>query len=189
MAAAAAIPGPGSHLLLGADATESAFKREPLRRFRVLHLAVHGIANTAQPDRAALVLLSDPTAGEDGFLQASEIVHLRLGADLVVLSACDTGVGPIAGEEGTATLSRAFLLAGAKTVISTLWPIEDQSSLFLMEQFYLHLEENEPTNRALTDAKRDAIQKFGRAVGPYYWAAFTIEGAGDRVRFQPQGKK
>ena len=189
MAAAAAIPGPGSHLLLGADATESAFKREPLRRFRVLHLAVHGIANTAQPDRAALVLLSDPTAGEDGFLQASEIVHLRLGADLVVLSACDTGVGPIAGEEGTATLSRAFLLAGAKTVISTLWPIEDQSSLFLMEQFYLHLEEDEPTNRALTDAKRDAIQKFGRAVGPYYWAAFTIEGAGDRVRFQPQGKK
>ena len=90
-----------------------------------------------------LVLLSDPPAGEDGFLQASEIVQLRLNSDLVILSACDTAVGPLEGEEGIAALSRAFLLAGARSVVSTLWSIDDTFSLFLMKQFYKHLAAHE----------------------------------------------
>jgi CHAT domain-containing protein len=181
MAAAKAISPGGNTLLLGSAATESAFKREHLARYRVLHLAVHALANTAQPDRAALVMLPDVAAGEDGFLQASEVVHLKLNADLTVLSACDTAIGPIAGEEGIATLSRAFLLAGAKTVVSTLWSIEDLSSLVLMRSFYAHLATGMPADEALTAAKRDIIRKFGRKAPPYYWAAFTLEGAGDQT--------
>src|SRR5258708_28930251 len=82
-------------LLLGTSATEAAFKAAALTEYRVIHLAVHGFADSTFPDRAALVLLSDRLAGEDGFLQASEIVQLRFDADLVVLSACDTAVGPL----------------------------------------------------------------------------------------------
>ena len=104
-------------VLLGPSATEAAFKAAGLSEYRVIHLAVHGFADSTFPDRAALVLLSDRLAGEDGFLQASEIVQLRLDADLVILSACDTAVGPLRGQEGIANLSKAFLLAGARMVV------------------------------------------------------------------------
>ena len=163
-------------LLVGRFATEAAFKREPLQRYRVIHLAVHAFADATFPDRAALVLLSDPTADEDGFLQASEIAQLRLNADLAVLSACDTAVGALTGQEGIANLSRAFLLAGARTVVSTLWEVDDSSSLFLMRRFYAHLAARQPPATALTAAKRDMLRTFGRNTPPARWAAFTIEG-------------
>ena len=179
LAAEAAVHDPNSTLLIGTAATKSAFKRADLAQYRIIHLAVHGFASTTDQDRSALVLLSDPASGEDGFLQASEIVQLRLNADLVILSACDTAVGPVQGEEGIATLSRAFLLAGARTVVSTLWSIDDTFSLFLMKQFYKHLAAGEPASHALTAAKRDMLQKYGRAAVPYYWAGFTLEGVSD----------
>jgi CHAT domain-containing protein len=169
-----------SKLLLGTSATEAAFKAAPLADYRVIHLAVHGFTDTTFPDRAALVLLSDRAAGEDGFLQASEIVQLRLDADLVVLSACDTAVGPLEGQEGIANLSRAFLLAGARTVVSTLWQVDDSSSLFLMKRFYAHLSARQSAESALTAAKRDMLRTFGRNTVPYQWAGFTIEGATGR---------
>jgi len=163
--------------LLGTSATEAAFKTAKLADYRVIHLAVHGFADPTFPDRAAVVLLSDRSAGEDGFLQASEIVQLHLDADLVVLSACDTAVGPLQGQEGIANLSKAFLLAGARAVVSTLWQIDDSSSLFLMKHFYAHLLEKRSPASALTAAKRDMLRTFGQKAVPYQWAAFTIEGA------------
>jgi CHAT domain-containing protein len=172
-----------SKLLLGTSATEAAFKASKLAEYRVIHLAVHGFADPTFPDRAALVLLSDRSAGEDGFLQASEIVQLRLDADLVVLSACDTAVGPLQGQEGIANLSKAFLLAGARTVVSTLWQIDDNSSMFLMKRFYSHLLEKQSPASALTAAKRDMLRTFGQKAVPYQWAAFTIEGAATRPVF------
>ncbi|PWU04229.1 MAG: hypothetical protein C5B51_17200, partial [Terriglobia bacterium] len=175
--ARAAFPGSDSKLLLGPSATEGAFKTAGLDEYRLIHLAVHGFADTTFPDRAALVLLSDPRTGEDGFLQASEVVHLHLDADLVVLSACDTAVGPLQGQEGIATLSKAFLLAGARTVISTLWQVDDNSSLFLMKRFYAHLLQKRSAAVALEEAKRDMLRTYGSKAIPYQWAGFTIEGA------------
>ena len=166
-----------STVLLGTSATEAAFKAASLSEYRVIHLAVHGFADSTFPDRAALVLLSDPHAGEDGFLQASEIAQLRFDADLVVLSACDTAVGPLQGQEGIANLSKAFLMAGARTVVSTLWQVDDSSSLFLMKRFYAHLAANQSAAAALTAAKRDMLRTFGHKTVPYQWAGFTIEGA------------
>jgi CHAT domain-containing protein len=150
--AASAIPGGDNTLLLGQNATESAIKKANLDRYLILHFAVHGMANRKQPDSAALVVLSDPAEGEDGFLQASEIVHFHLRADLVVLSACETAVGPVQGEEGIATLSRAFFIAGANAVISTLWSIDDSASLLLMKRFYAHLGAGLPPSSALAFA-------------------------------------
>jgi CHAT domain-containing protein len=177
IAAEAALHRPGDLLLVGAQATESAFKRAAASQYGVIHLAVHGYASTTERNRSALVLLSDPPAGEDGLLQASEIVQLPLNSDLVILSACDTAIGPVEGEEGIAALSRAFLLAGARSVVSTLWSIDDTFSLFLMKQFYKHLASHEPPAVALTEAKRDMLRKYGSAAVPYYWAGYTLEGA------------
>ncbi len=177
--AEAAFPGQKVDSLIGSSATEAAFKAERLNQYRVIHLAVHGFADSTFPERAALILLSDPAAGEDGFLQASEIVQLRFDAELVVLSACETAVGPLQGQEGIANLSRAFLLAGARSVISTLWKVDDDASLFLMKHFYEHLSRNQAPALALTAAKRDMLRTFGRRAVPYEWAAFTIEGAGE----------
>jgi CHAT domain-containing protein len=177
IAAEAALHGTGDLLLIGPHATESAFKRAAASQYGIIHLAVHGYASTTERNRSALVLLSDPPAGEDGFLQASEIVQLPLKSDLVILSACDTAVGPVEGEEGIAALSRAFLLAGARSVVSTLWSIDDTFSLFLMKQFYKHLASHEPPATALTSAKRDMLRKYGAAAVPYYWAGYTLEGA------------
>ena len=173
--AAAALSNPSNTLLLGKEATETAFKKSV--NHRIIHLAVHAVANNTSPDRAALVLLSDPQHGEDGSLYPSEIVQLPLDADLVVLSACDTAVGPVEGEEGISTLARAFLLAGARTVVSTLWTIDDDSTLYLMKVFYAELGRKKSAPEALRFAKRSMLKKFGpRKAVPYYWAGFTLEG-------------
>jgi len=174
LAAAAAFPSGSRTLLLGDDATESAFKKASNRR--VIHLAVHAIANETRPERSALVLLSDPAHDEDGFLQASEIVQLPINADLVVLSACDTAVGPLEGQGGISTLSQAFLLAGSRTVVSTLWSVEDETTLYLMKAFYSELNRKKPVPDALAAAKRTMLKTYGAKAVPYYWAGFTVEG-------------
>jgi len=177
LVAAAAFPSRSRMLLLGDSATESAFKKAS--NHRVIHLAVHAIADETQPERAALVLLSDPAHDEDGFLQASEIVQLPLNADLVVLSACDTAVGPLEGQEGISTLSRAFLLAGARTVVSTLWSVQDETTLYLMKIFYAELNRKKRVPDALAAAKLKMLKTFGAKAAPYYWAGFTVEGVAE----------
>jgi len=162
-------------LLLGADGTESAFKRTA-PGYRIIHLAVHGRANSLYPDRAALVLLPDAVAKEDGLLDASEIVQLRIAADMVVLSACDTAVGMLLGQDGVANLSRAFLAGGTRTVISTLWAADDISATTLLKRFYAELESGKDVAHSLTAAKRDLIKTF--RAPPYFWAPYIVEGLG-----------
>ncbi len=177
LAAAAAINNPDDTLLVGSKATKYSFEHESLAQYRLIHLSVHGFANPAQPARSALVLLSDPAARDDGILDASEIVQLRIKANLVTLSACDTDVGTVEGEEGISTIARAFLLAGAKSVISTLWSIDDAYSYALMKLFYTHLASGVPAATALAEAKRDMLQTWGTRSVPYYWAGFIYEGS------------
>lgn len=170
------IVGKGAETLFGASATESAFKKEPLNEFRVLHLAVHGFADPQFPERSALVLGADPKAGEDGLLQVREIKKLRLNAELTTLSACDTGVGKLQGEEGVSDLAEAFLAAGAKTVVASLWSADDTFASALMERFYQRLALGEETSSALRGAKLDLLTKYGEQVSPFYWAAFVAIG-------------
>ena len=180
LAAQAATQSDGQSTLIGTSATKSAFEHSDLADHAIIHLAVHGVANEKHPERAALILLSDTSAGDDGILEASEIVHLHTNADLVVLSACDTAVGRLQGEEGIANLSLAFQLAGAKAVVSTLWTIDDTTALYLMKRFYAHLAERNTIAWALTAAKRDMLRNYGAQAVPYYWASFKLEGAGNQ---------
>ena len=180
LAAQATTQSDGQSTLIGTRATKSAFEHSDLADHAIIHLAVHGVANEKHPERAALILLSDTSAGDDGILEASEIVHLHTNADLVVLSACDTAVGRLQGEEGIANLSLAFQLAGAKAVVSTLWTIDDTTALYLMKRFYAHLAERNTIAWALTAAKRDMLRNYGAQAVPYYWASFKLEGAGNQ---------
>lgn len=172
-----------NQLLLNTDATETAFKALPLENFRIVHLAVHGVANTEFPDRAALVLGTSPASTDDGLLQVREIRDLPLRADLVVLSACETGSGRLLGEEGIASLERAFLLAGAKAVVASLWTADDIYTIALMKRFYQHLAAGSDKGSALRQAKLDLLQQFGDQALPVYWAGFTLVGESSRPIF------
>jgi CHAT domain-containing protein len=174
------IIGPGSVLLLGKDATESAFKNKPLDQFRVLHLAVHGFVDMQFPERSALVLGADPRSGDDGLLQVREIIRLRLKAELTALSACDTGVGKLQGQEGISNLVEAFLVAGSRSVVASLWSADDTFASALMQRFYRHLADGRDTSSALRDAKIELLNEYGDQVSPYYWAAFIPVGETSR---------
>jgi CHAT domain-containing protein len=170
------ILGQESVILLGKDATETAFKKEPLDQFRILHLAVHGFADTQYPERSALVLGKDPRSGDDGLLQVREIIRLRLNAELTTLSACDTGVGKLQGQEGISNLVEAFLVAGSQSVVASLWSADDTFASALMERFYQRMAQGEDTSSALRNAKLDLLTKYGDQVRPFYWAAFIVVG-------------
>lgn len=173
-----ALGGRGSVLLLGANATTAAVKGEPLADFSVLHLAVHSIPSTQYPTRAALVLARKPSSNEDGLFQEWQIIGLSLNADLVTLSACDTGVGRVEGEEGVTDLADAFLFAGAKSVVASLWESDDQYTDALMQRFYQHLSKRENKDVALREAKTDLLREYGADVAPFYWAGFVLVGEG-----------
>jgi CHAT domain-containing protein len=176
--AASNIVGKDSVLLLGSSATETAFKAEPLPDFKIVHIAAHGFADTRFPERSGLVLGVDPASHDDGLLQVREIIRLRFNADLVTLSACNTGVGKLEGEEGVTNLVEAFLVSGAKSVVASLWSADDTYTLDLMERFYTHIAEGQDKAAALRHAKLDLLAKFGKQVPPYYWGAFVLVGDG-----------
>jgi CHAT domain-containing protein len=175
--AIAQIAGPAAELLLGENATESAFKNQTLSDFRVIHLATHASSDPQYPDRAALLLGIAPHTPDDGLLQVREIMRLPLQAELVTLSACDTNIGTAEGEAGVVSLEQAFLIAGARAVVASLWNVEDNSTTVLMKGFYTHLAQHEDKALALAHAKRDLLERYGN-VSPYYWAPFVMVGEG-----------
>jgi CHAT domain-containing protein len=165
-------------ILLGSHATEAAFESEPLADFRIVHLAVHGFADTQFPERSGLVLGVGPNSRTDGLLEIRQIMRLHFNADLVTLSACDTGVGKVEGEEGITNLAEAFLESGAKAVVASLWSADDTYTRDLMVRFYTHIAEGQDKATALREAKVDLLAKYGKQVPPYYWGAFVLVGDG-----------
>jgi CHAT domain-containing protein len=182
--AAAGLLGPNSVVLTGDRASESTLKAQDLSAFDVLHFAVHAFADAKFPERAALVLLNDPAAGEDGLLQPREIARFRLNASVVVLSACDTSVGPTIGQEGVLNLARAFLLAGARSVVTTLWTVSDATSTALMQRFYQNLTAGQDVAESLARSKAATLKEFGADALPTV-AAFQLVGPGDHRIAQP----
>jgi CHAT domain-containing protein len=162
-------------LQLGEDGTKDALEHAIREKHSIVHLAVHALADSKNPDHAALFLLADKKIGTDGMLDSAEVLTLPVRANIVVLSACETAVGRLEGQEGIATLSRAFLLAGARTVVSTLWTIDDSFSRFLMAQFYTGIANGQTASVALR--KLELLKTFGPQAVPYRWAAYTLEGA------------
>jgi len=168
---------PGETFLLTEDtATEAALKRLPLSQFRVLHLALHSAIDDEFPDRSALVFASGRGDGEDGLLQAREILSLDLKAGLVTLSACDAGSGQMEGIAGMNSLVQAFLMAGSRSVVASIWAAEDTYTAALMRRFYSKLREGFDKAEALTLAKRELLQTHRSDPASYLWAGFRLVG-------------
>ena len=161
-----------STILLGADATEGHFKSLDLNSTEVVHLALHGYTDLDYPDRSALIFAPDASGADDGLLQVREIRNLHLKAKLVTLSACNTGVGPV-GEAGIVNLVNAFIEAGADSVVSTLWEVEDHTTERLMTDFYGELANHKRKVEALRSAQ---LAMISQGLTPYFWASFQIVG-------------
>jgi CHAT domain-containing protein len=169
---------PGARRLrLGAEASETAFKHEDLRRYRRIHFATHAVLDERFPKRSGIVLSLVDTGAEDGVLTVGEVLKLRLDADLVVLSACQTGLGRLQRGEGVVGLTRAFLHAGARRVVVSLWEASDTSTPDLMRGFYGAMRDGATPGQALREAKLKMLASGVPAYRhPYYWAGFVSVG-------------
>ncbi|MEL6557954.1 MAG: CHAT domain-containing tetratricopeptide repeat protein [Bacteroidota bacterium] len=157
------------------QASETEFKSASLGEYDIIHFATHGEVNESQPNLSR-IFLSPDADNNDGFLYSSEIYNLNLNADLVTLSACETGLGKVAKGEGIIGLSRSLKYAGSKNLIVSLWKVADQSTSDLMISFYEKQQEAQSTYaRALRDAKLSLLYS-SEYTEPYYWAPFILIG-------------
>jgi len=164
-----------TRVYLGPDSTEDALKGESLRRYRRLHFATHSLINESSPSRSAVVLAIDSDPAQDGLLEVREISELDLDCDLVVLSACQTARGQLLSGEGVVGLTRAFLYAGARSVVVSLWSVTDISTGQLMKRFYCGLADNLGTAASLRAAKLKML-RAAETRHPYYWSPFVAIG-------------
>lgn len=149
-----------------------------LGQFRLLHFATHGVLNEIHPDLSGIVLSLRDEAGQeqDGFLRLHEIYNLKLNADLVTLSACQTGLGKQVRGEGLIGLTRGFMFAGVPRVAASLWKVQDDSTAELMHEFYRALLRDGQRPAAALRAAQLALQRQAAWQHPFYWAAFTLQG-------------
>jgi CHAT domain-containing protein len=174
----AAVP-PGQGLkATGFRANRETATGADLAQYRFVHFATHGILNSEHPELSGIVLSLVNERGQpaDGFLRLNEIYNLNLPVDLVVLSACQTGLGKEIRGEGLVGLTRGFMYAGAPRVVASLWKVDDAATAELMKRFYRGmLKDNLPPAAALREAK-NGMRKERRWSAPFYWAAFELQG-------------
>lgn len=161
---------PGSRLLMRKEATESSFKKVGAT-FARLHFAAHGKFQPDDPLGSGLYLVGD--ADNDGTLTAAELYSMNLDADLVTLSACETGLGKIANGDDVVGLTRGFLYAGSRSIVASLWSVDDRATGELMKALYGNLAVMSKA-QALRQAQIKTRETFPH---PFFWAAFTITGS------------
>lgn len=171
------------HLYSGRLATKTLVKNRELSHYRILHFATHGVVNDHNSRFSGLVLTVPemPSIEDDGFLRVGEIYDLHLNADLVVLSACDTGLGQFMNGEGILGFQRAFMVAGARSVAVSLWSVNDQSTARLMQAFYRNISEsfNQELRPDFAHALHEArlhLLNNATTSHPYFWAPFILYG-------------
>lgn len=162
---------------LDLEASETNVFKRDLKQYRVIHFATHGLLNSERPQFTGLALSLVGESEKDGFLRADEVYNLRLGQPLVMLSACDTGLGKERRGEGVIGLTRAFIYAGAPTVGVSLWSVSDKATADLMQDFYKGLlnDKGAPPTSALRAAQQRMIDGK-RYSAPFYWAPFVLVG-------------
>lgn len=161
-------------VFLDEAATEEAVKAAlSSSSYRFVHFATHGLVNDDRPDYSGLALAGE---GTDALLQASEIFNMRVNADLVVLSACETGLGQLVKGEGMVGLTRAFMYAGAPSVAVSLWSVSDQSTSLLMQSLYGGLRDPAASKAASLRSAKLALLENSDTAHPFHWAPFVLVG-------------
>ena len=160
-------------LFVGENATKSSVMRRELKRCKYLHFATHGLVNPFEPKDSGLILRG---SGSEGVLNAAQIMKLQLTADVVVLSACDSGSGKLRLGEGVIGLARAFLYAGAHRVCASLWEVADTAAAKLMHCYYRNLLQHGMDNMKALHAAQLTLLGSEKYSSPYYWAPFILVG-------------
>lgn len=165
------------HAVVNKDATEMAFRAQA-GDYSILHIAAHGQLNSSSPLLSRIIL--GPDAENDGSLEVREVYELDLlNSELVTLSACDTQLGEHSRGDDIVGLNRAFIYAGAPTVVASLWSVDDKSTSLFMKSFYGHIEQGLSKAAALREAQRETRVMYPH---PYYWAPFVLTGDGGKFR-------
>jgi CHAT domain-containing protein len=159
-------------------ASRAAVSDPGLGEYRYIHFATHGFLNSQHPELSGLLLSMYDARGrqQDGFLRVHEVFNLKLSAELVTLSACQTGLGKEIRGEGLVGMTRGFMYAGAPRVVVSLWSVSDEGTAELMARFYRGIFKDGMRPAAALQAAQVSMlreQKFG---SPFYWAAFTLQG-------------
>ena len=177
-AISAAVPVADRFKALDFQASRANAMSQALSQYRIVHFATHGLLNAEHPELSGLVfsLVDEQGKPQDGFLQLHEIYNLKLPADLVVLSACQTGLGKNIRGEGMIGLTRGFMYAGATRVVASLWRVDDYATSVLMKKFYRGmLQEKLPAAAALRKAQIEMWQQK-QWQAPFYWGAVVLQG-------------
>jgi CHAT domain-containing protein len=177
IAALTKISGGTADTMFDLKANENDLIARDMKSYRVIHIATHGLLNAERPQFSGVVLSLVGNKTGDGFLRTDEIFNLKMGSPLVMLSACETGLGKERKGEGVIGLTRAFMYAGAPTVGVSLWSVNDASTALLMADFYKRMLTGAgvPPAEAMRGAQQNMIagKKFSN---PYYWAPFVLQG-------------
>ncbi|MGH9839308.1 MAG: CHAT domain-containing protein, partial [Blastocatellia bacterium] len=160
------------------QANRAAILSPELSQYRYVHFATHGVLDSERPGLSSLLLslVDEQGKPQDGFLRANDIYNLKLPAELVVLSACQTGLGKEIKGEGLVGLTRGFMYAGAARVVVSLWNVNDQATAELMTKFYQKMLKQGERPAAALRAAQVEMWKQKQWNAPFYWAAFTLQG-------------
>jgi CHAT domain-containing protein len=174
----AMVPANERRLALDFAASRDTVTSTELNQYRYVHLATHGFLDSLHPELSGLVfsLVNERGESQDGFLRAHEIFNLKLSPEVVVLSACQTGLGKNIRGEGLVSLTRGFMYAGAPRVIVSLWGVSDWGTTELMVRFYQGMLKEGMRPAAALRAAQMSLMNDKRWASPYYWAPFTLHG-------------
>ncbi len=166
----------GGDLYINKEAKEETFK-QLAGNYRIIHFATHGMANNDHPDYSLLAFAEIADDKENEYLYINDLYNMKLNADLVVLSACETGIGKLSRGEGVQSLARGFSYAGAKSIFTTLWSVNDLATSKIVAQFYKYLAQGKTKDEALQLAKIDYIKAANNnSANPFLWAPFILIG-------------
>ena len=162
----------------GFDASRETAMSPNVGQYQIVHFATHGLVDTEHPELSGIVLtmVDRNGAGTDGLMSLHDIYSLNLSAELTVLSACQTALGKDIKGEGMVGLSHAFMSAGSKSVVASLWKVDDRATAVLMGYFYDGMLKQGLSPAAALRAAQLKMMQDKRTNAPYYWAGFVLQG-------------
>ncbi|MGB7894719.1 MAG: CHAT domain-containing protein, partial [Microcoleus sp.] len=171
-------PSASSSQKIDFDASRTTATDGSLANYQIVHFATHGLANSQNPELSGIVMSMVDDKGNlvNGFLRLTDIFNLKLAANLVVLSACQSGMGQNVKGEGMVGLTRGFMYAGAQRVAVSLWSVDDEGTAVLMQKFYQKMVQQKLAPAAALRAAQMEMMQQEKWQSPYYWAAFTLQG-------------
>lgn len=172
------VGGDSTFIATGFDASREKLEHMKLDGYAIVHFATHGILNSKRPENSGLLLSTVGPDGRarDGFLRLSDVYQMHIPVNLVVLSACRTGLGKDVRGEGLIGLTRGFMYAGASSVVASLWKVDDEATAELMKLFYTNMLRGGMRPTEALRSAQNTIRQNPNWNSPYYWAAFTLQG-------------